>query len=105
MAPQPRKAIDVFTPASCQAWAGAAGSQGHQRPEMADALGPEAEGIVLAALRACRDSNPKPSDLSTARARAARAWGLDVDQGIGQPEVDLSARILEFPRERTERTA
>lgn len=30
--------------------------------EMADALGVEAEGIVLAALRACRDSNPKPSD-------------------------------------------
>jgi ribosome-binding protein aMBF1 (putative translation factor) len=30
--------------------------------EMADALGVEAEGIVVAALRACRDSNPKPSD-------------------------------------------
>lgn len=31
--------------------------------EMADALGVEAEGIIMSALRACRDSNPKPSDL------------------------------------------
>ena len=30
--------------------------------EIADALGADVEGIVVAALRACRDSNPKPSD-------------------------------------------
>jgi transcriptional regulator with XRE-family HTH domain len=30
--------------------------------EIADALGANVEGIVVAALRACRDSNPKPSD-------------------------------------------
>jgi transcriptional regulator with XRE-family HTH domain len=33
--------------------------------EMADALEVDLEGIILAALRACRDSNPKPSDLSS----------------------------------------
>lgn len=31
--------------------------------EMAEALGVDAERLVLDALRACRDSNPKPSDL------------------------------------------
>jgi hypothetical protein len=30
--------------------------------EMAEALGVSAEGLIVAALRACRDSNPKPSD-------------------------------------------
>jgi hypothetical protein len=40
--------------------------------EIADALGVEAEGIMVAALRACRDSNPKPSVLEF-RARLVAA--------------------------------
>jgi transcriptional regulator with XRE-family HTH domain len=63
------------------------------------------EEAASGALRACRDSNPKPSDLSTATARAALAWGLDFDDVIGQDEPQLSGRVLRFPLERTERLA
>jgi transcriptional regulator with XRE-family HTH domain len=38
--------------------------------EIADALGANVEGIVVAALRACRDSNPKPSVLESGALRA-----------------------------------
>lgn len=54
--------------------------------EMAEALGVDAEGFIVAALRACRDSNPKPSDLYpigafvksslTVDRRGAIGWGL-----------------------------
>jgi len=41
--------------------------------EMAEALGISAEGLITAALRARRDSNPKPSDWES----AAPAWTVN----------------------------
>ena len=62
------------------------------------------EEAASGALRACRDSNPKPSDLYPASARARRAWGIEEFASLPAAEPAL-APVLRFPVERTERSA
>ncbi|HWJ10974.1 MAG TPA: helix-turn-helix transcriptional regulator [Nocardioides sp.] len=53
------------------------------------------EGAASDALRACRDSNPKPSDLYPATVRARQRWGLDLVASV-EP-IEVLAQVIPFP--------
>jgi transcriptional regulator with XRE-family HTH domain len=57
------------------------------------------EEAASGALRACRDSNPKPSDLYPASARARRVWGIEDVETLPVAEPAL-AKVVRFPIER-----